>query len=82
MSTNIEELVETLSKLSVLEMSKLKVALEEKWGVKAQAAAAFAVAAAPVLPSTGATARNSESVDAGPLGSGASAPKLKAPRRC
>lgn len=36
---NIEELVETLSKLSVLDMSKLKTALEETWGVKAAAAA-------------------------------------------
>lgn len=41
-----QALVEALSKLTVLEMSELKVALEEKWGVKA-AAAAVAVAAAP-----------------------------------
>jgi large subunit ribosomal protein L7/L12 len=37
-------LVEELSKLTVLEMAELKTALEEKWGVKA-AAAAVAVAA-------------------------------------
>ena len=43
---NVEELVETLSGLSVLDMSKLKAALEEKWGVKA-AAAPMMVAAAP-----------------------------------
>ncbi len=36
----IEKLVEELSKLSVLDMSKLKTALEDKWGVKAAAAAA------------------------------------------
>ncbi|SCA62745.1 50S ribosomal protein L7/L12 [Chlamydiales bacterium SCGC AG-110-P3] len=47
MSTTTEELVETLSKLSVLEMSDLKKALEEKWDVKAAAAPA-AVMAAPV----------------------------------
>lgn len=48
MSTvNIEELVETLSQLSVLDMAKLKTALEEKWGVKASAAVAQVVAAAP-----------------------------------
>ncbi|MBA3815517.1 MAG: 50S ribosomal protein L7/L12 [Parachlamydiaceae bacterium] len=41
----MEELVNALSALSVLEMSELKVALEDKWGVKAAAAA---VAAAPV----------------------------------
>lgn len=42
----IEELVEDLSKLSVLDMSKLKAALEEKWGVKAAAAAPMMMAAA------------------------------------
>lgn len=44
MSTKTEELVEKLSELTVLEMSELKNALEEKWGVQA-AAAAVAVAA-------------------------------------
>ena len=43
----IEKLVEELSKLSVLEMSKLKSALEDKWGVKAAAAAPMMMAAAP-----------------------------------
>jgi len=38
-------LIEALSKLTVLEMAELKTALEEKWGVKAAAAAAPAVAA-------------------------------------
>lgn len=44
MSNKTEQLVEELSKLSVLEMAELKKALEDKWGVKA-AAAAVAVAA-------------------------------------
>ena len=43
-SKSTEDLVEILSQLTVLEMSKLKQALEDKWGVKA-AAAAVAVAA-------------------------------------
>ena len=43
----MEDMVEQLSKLTVLEMSELKTALEEKWGVKAAAAAATVVAAAP-----------------------------------
>lgn len=44
----IENLVEELSKLSVLDMSKLKKALEEKWDVKAAAAAGpVMMAAAP-----------------------------------
>ncbi|MBI3211267.1 MAG: 50S ribosomal protein L7/L12, partial [Simkania negevensis] len=32
---NIEQIVETLSHLTVLDLSNLKKALEEKWGVKA-----------------------------------------------
>lgn len=45
MSNKTEELVKALSELSVLEMSELKKALEDKWGVKA--AAATVVAAGP-----------------------------------
>ena len=44
MSNKKEDLINALSQLSVLEMAELKTALEEKWGVKA-AAAAVAVAA-------------------------------------
>lgn len=46
MSKKTEDLIEALSNLTVLEMAELKTALENKWGVKA-AAAAVAVAAAP-----------------------------------
>lgn len=47
MSTKTEKLVDELSALTVLEMAELKKALEDKWGVKAQAAAvAFAAPAA------------------------------------
>ncbi len=46
MSATIEDLVEKLSQLSVLDMAKLKTALEEKWGVKA--AVASAAGPAPV----------------------------------
>jgi large subunit ribosomal protein L7/L12 len=42
---NIDTLVEALSQLSVLDMAKLKSALEEKWGVKAAAAAPMMMAA-------------------------------------
>ena len=45
---NIEEIVETLSGLSVLDLSKLKKALEEKWDVKAAAGGAVMMAATPV----------------------------------
>ncbi len=56
MSAHIEELVVSLSKLSVMDMAKLKTALEDKWGVKAAVAAAApaaaAEAAAPASEST------------------------------
>jgi large subunit ribosomal protein L7/L12 len=55
---NIEHLVEELSKLTVLDMSKLKSALEEKWGVKAAAAAPMMMA-----PSAAATAPAQESTE-------------------
>ncbi len=42
MSANIEQLSETLSSLTVLELAELSKTLEEKWGVSA---ASFAVAA-------------------------------------
>ena len=45
MSDKINQLVEELSQLTVLDMSKLKEALEAKWGVKAAAAAPMMVAA-------------------------------------
>jgi large subunit ribosomal protein L7/L12 len=44
-SAKIEELIEQLSKLSVLEMSELKKALENHWGVTAAAPAAVFAAA-------------------------------------
>lgn len=60
MSNKQEQLVEELSKLTVIEMAELKKALEEKWGVKAAAAAAPAAAA----PAGGAApAAASESTD-------------------
>ena len=44
---NIEKLVDTLSALSVLDLSKLKKALEDKWDVKAAAGGPVMMAAAP-----------------------------------
>lgn len=55
---HIADLVEKLSQLTVLDMAKLKEALEQKWGVKAavamaaSAAPAAAAAAAPASEST------------------------------
>jgi ribosomal protein L7/L12 len=59
---NIEQLVETLSGLSVLDMAKLKTALEDKWGVKAAAAAPMMMAA-PAAGGAAAAAGASESTE-------------------
>ncbi len=56
MSKNIEQLVEDLSSLTVLEMAKLKEMLEDKWGVKAQAAAPMMMAAMPAAAGAAAPA--------------------------
>lgn len=56
----IDKLVEALSQLSVLEMSKLKTALEDKWGVKAAAAAPVMMAAAPAAGAAPAAAESTE----------------------
>lgn len=55
MSNKTQQLVEELSKLTVLEMSELKKALEESWGVTAAApVAAFAAPAAGAAPAAAA----------------------------
>lgn len=56
----INQLVEELSQLTVLDMAKLKEALEEKWGVTAAAAAPMMMAA-PAASAGG--AETSESTD-------------------
>jgi large subunit ribosomal protein L7/L12 len=48
--SNLESLVESLSELTVLDMSKLKTMLEDKWGVKAAAASVAAAAPAAAAP--------------------------------
>lgn len=59
MSKNIEQLVDDLSNLTVIEMSKLKEMLESKWGVKAASGvpmmAAVATAAAPAAAASEST---------------------------
>jgi large subunit ribosomal protein L7/L12 len=49
MTNNLEQLTETLSSLSVLELAELSKKLEEKWGVKA---ASFAAAPSGVSASS------------------------------
>ncbi len=52
MAANLEQIVEDLSKLTVLEAAELSKLLEEKWGVSA--AAPVAVAAAGAAPAAAA----------------------------
>lgn len=58
----INNLVEELSQLTVLDMSKLKEALEAKWGVKASAGAPMMMAA-PAAVGGGAAPAASESTE-------------------
>ena len=59
MNAHLDDLIEKLSQLSVLDMAKLKKALEDKWGVKAAVASAPAAAA----PAAAAAAPASESTE-------------------
>jgi large subunit ribosomal protein L7/L12 len=47
---NLQQLVDDLSKLTVLEAAELSKLLEEKWGVSAAAPVAVAAAAGPAAP--------------------------------
>ena len=59
MATDTSKLVESLGKMTVLELVELKNALEEEWGVSA--AAPMAVAAAPAAGGDGAAAEEEKS---------------------
>lgn len=59
MSKTLDQIVDDLSALSVLDMSKLKTMLEDKWGVKAAAAAPMMMAA----PAAGAAPAAAESTE-------------------
>lgn len=56
----IQQLVDDLSSLTVLDLSKLKKALEETWGVEAVAAAPMMMAAAPAAAAGEAAAESTE----------------------
>lgn len=58
---NLDQIVETLSSLSVIEAAQLSKLLEEKWGVSA--AAPVAVAAAPGAAAGGAAAPAAEQTE-------------------
>ena len=48
MATDTEKVLDTLGKMTVLELVELKKAIEEEWGVTAAAPTAVAAAAVPV----------------------------------
>jgi len=59
-SKNLDQIVEDLSQLTVIDMAKLKEMLEQKWGVKAQAAAPAMVAMAPQQDAAAPAAESTE----------------------
>jgi large subunit ribosomal protein L7/L12 len=56
MATDTAKVLETLGKMTVLELVELKKAIEEEWGVTAAAPVAVAGAAAPAAGGDGAAA--------------------------
>src|SRR5918998_6688877 len=61
MPTDVKDVLDTLGKMTVLELVELKKAIEEEWGVTA--AAPVAVAAAPAAGGDGAGAAAAEEKD-------------------
>ena len=68
MATDTAKVLETLGKMTVLELVELKKAIEEEWGVTA--AAPVAVAAAPAAGGDGAEAEEKDSFDVVLTGTG------------
>jgi large subunit ribosomal protein L7/L12 len=56
MATDTAKVLDTLGKMTVLELVELKKAIEEEWGVTAAAPVAVAAAGAPVAGGDGAAA--------------------------
>jgi large subunit ribosomal protein L7/L12 len=62
MATDVKGVLDTLGKMTVLELVELKKAIEEEWGVTAAAPVAVA-AAAPAAPAEGAAVGAAEEKD-------------------
>jgi large subunit ribosomal protein L7/L12 len=60
MATDVQGVLETLGKMTVLELVELKKAIEEEWGVTAAAPAAVAVAPGLAAPGDGGAAAEEE----------------------
>ena len=70
MATDTAKVLETLGKMTVLELVELKKAIEEEWGVTAAAPVAVAAAGAPAAGGDGAAAEEKDSFDVVLTGAG------------
>ncbi len=70
MATETAKVLETLGKMTVLELVELKKAIEEEWGVTAAAPVAVAAAGAPAAGDGGAAAEEKDSFDVVLTGAG------------
>ena len=70
MATDTAKVLETLGKMTVLELVELKKAIEEEWGVTAAAPVAVAAAGAPAAGDGGAAAEEKDSFDVVLTGAG------------
>jgi large subunit ribosomal protein L7/L12 len=70
MATDTKKLVDTLGKMTVLELVELKNSLEEEWGVTAAAPVAVAAPGAPAAGGDGAAAEEQSTFDVMLTGAG------------
>ena len=70
MATDTKKLVDTLGKMTVLELVELKNSLEEEWGVTAAAPVAVAAPGAPAAGGDGAAAEEQSTFDVVLTGAG------------
>ena len=70
MATDTKKLVDTLGKMTVLELVELKNSLEEEWGVTAAAPVAVAAPGAPAADGDGAAAEEQSTFDVVLTGAG------------
>jgi large subunit ribosomal protein L7/L12 len=70
MATDTAKVLETLGKMTVLELVELKKAIEEEWGVTAAAPVAVAAAGAPAAADGAAAAEEKDSFDVVLTGAG------------
>jgi large subunit ribosomal protein L7/L12 len=70
MATDTSKVLETLGKMTVLELVELKNAIEEEWGVTAAAPVAVAAGAPAAAGDSGAAAEEKDSFDVVLVGAG------------